>query len=140
MPCEPIYPKSGRGSTDSPIVRNTRMIAVLYILLGVGLELGIHALSGRREAWDSEEFWILGLPVAFFASIAFGLLSRGRGWLWALAVAPSQVATMMIRSGEIGGLWPLTIVFSSILSAPFVVAAFIGSRLRRPAAPAAPTR
>lgn len=137
MPCEPIYPKSGRRSTDSPIVLNTRTTAVLYILLGVGLELGIHALSGRREAWDSEEFWILGMPIAFLASVAFGLLSRGRDWLWALAVAPSQVATMMIRSAEIGGLWPLTIVFSSILSAPFVVAAFGGSRLRRSAPSAA---
>ena len=38
---------------------------------------------------------------------------------------------MMLRSGEIGGLWPLTLVLSSILSAPFVAAAFIGSRLRR---------
>jgi hypothetical protein len=114
-------------------VLNTPATAVMYVLLGVGLELGIQALSGRREAWDSEEFWTLGLPVAFLASLAFGLLSRRRGWLWALAVAPSQVATMMIRSGEVGGLWPLTIVFSSILSAPFVVAAFAGSRLRRSA-------
>jgi hypothetical protein len=124
-------PKSGRSGTDSAIVLNTWTTAILCILTGVGLELGIHALSGRREAWDSEEFWTLGLPVAFLVSVIIGLLSRRRDWLWALAVAPSQVATMMIRSGEIGGLWPLTIVFSSILSAPFVVAAFAGSRLRR---------
>jgi hypothetical protein len=37
---------------------------------------------------------------------------------------------MMVRSGELGGLWPLAFALSTILSAPFVVAAFLGSRLR----------
>lgn len=102
----------------------------MSILIGVTLELGIHALSGRREAWDSAEFWTLGLPVACLTALLLGYLSRGRAWLWTLVVAPSQVATMMARSGEIGGLWPLTIVLSAVLSAPFLFAAFIGSRFR----------
>jgi len=38
---------------------------------------------------------------------------------------------MTLRSGEIGGLWPLTMILSAALSAPFVVAALIGSRFRR---------
>jgi hypothetical protein len=38
--------------------------------------------------------------------------------------------TMMVRNGEVGGLWPLTVILSSILSLPFVIAAFIGSRFR----------
>jgi hypothetical protein len=112
-------------------VLNTWTICLLNILTGVGLELGIHTLSGRREAWDSEEFWTLGLPVACLVSLILGFLSRRRDWRLAILVAPSQVATMMVRSGELGGLWPLTIAFSAILSAPFVVAAFLGSRVRR---------
>ena len=47
-----------------------------------------------------------------------------------VVIAPSQVLTMMIRSGELSGLWPLTLVLSAILSAPFVVSAFVGSRFR----------
>jgi hypothetical protein len=37
----------------------------------------------------------------------------------------------MVRIGEMGRRWPLTLVLPAILSAPFVLAAFLGSRLRR---------
>lgn len=103
----------------------------LSIATGVLLELIVHALSGRREAWDSPLFWTLGLPAACLVSGAIGFASRGRDWAWTVLVAPGQVATMMVRSGEIGSLWPLTLVLSAVLSAPFVFAAFIGSRFRR---------
>jgi hypothetical protein len=105
-------------------------ILVLCVLTGVTLELGLSALSGRREAWDSALYWTLGIPGALVASAAIGLVSRKRDWLWTLAIVPSQVITMMLRDGEVGGLWPLAIVLSAILSAPFVVAAFLGSRFR----------
>jgi hypothetical protein len=100
------------------------------VLTGMALELTVHALSGRREAWDSAAYWTIGLPITCVASIAFGFLSRDRDWLSAVVIVPSQVLTMLVRNGEIGGLWPLTVALSSILSAPFVVAAFIGSRFR----------
>jgi hypothetical protein len=105
-------------------------VLALSILTGVALELGVHALSGRREAWDAAQFWTIGLPVACLASAAIGWLARRRDWVWTLVVAPSQVLTMMVRNGELGGLWPLTLILSAILSAPFVLAAFIGSRFR----------
>lgn len=106
-------------------------IVAISVLTGVGLELGIRALSGRREAWDSAQYWTIGMPSALIVSAVMGFLSRRKGWLGTLVIVPSQVVTMMLRSGEIGGLWPLTIILSAILSAPFVVAAFIGSRFRR---------
>jgi hypothetical protein len=37
---------------------------------------------------------------------------------------------MMVRNGDISGLWPLMMILASILGIPFVVAAFIGSRFR----------
>jgi hypothetical protein len=40
------------------------------------------------------------------------------------------VMTMMMRSRELGPLWPLTLILSAILSAPFLIAGFIGSRFR----------
>jgi hypothetical protein len=111
-------------------VLDKRVTIGLSILTGVFLELGIHALSGREEAWDSAEFWTLGLPAACLAALVIGVLSRSSDWKWTLAVAPSQMMTMMVRGGEIGNLWPLTLALSTILSAPFFVSAFVGSRLR----------
>jgi len=107
-----------------------RGVIVAAVVTGVALEIGIHALSGRREAWDSTEFWAIGLPAAVLVSAVVGYRSRSSDWIWTALIVPSQVMTMMVRSGEVGGLWPLTVVFSSILSLPFVIAAFIGSRLR----------
>lgn len=109
-------------------------VVLVSIVTGVSLELIVHALSGRREAWDSAEYWTLGLPTAMVVSALLGFLSRRRDWTWTLVIVPSQVMTMMLRSGELGGLWPLTVALSAVLSAPFVIAAFIGAKFR--AAPA----
>jgi len=111
-------------------VIDKRVTIGLSVLTGVVLELGIHALSGRREAWDSAQFWTLGLPIACLAAAFIGFLSQSTDWKWTLVVAPSQVMTMMVRDGEIGNLWPLTLAASTVLSAPFFVAAFAGSRFR----------
>ena len=108
-----------------------RSIIALSLVAGVALELGIHMLSGYREAWDSPLYWTLGLPVVAVLSAAIGLASERSDWLWTFLIVPSQVTTLMVRSGEIGNLWPLTAVLSSILSVPFVAAAFVGSRFRR---------
>jgi NAD/NADP transhydrogenase beta subunit len=108
-----------------------RAVAIVSLITGIALELGIHALSGRREAWDSGEYWTIGLPCVLVASAGIGYCSRNRAWIWTLLIIPGQVTTMMARSGEIGTLWPLAAALSAILSAPFVVAAFVGSRFRR---------
>src|SRR5262245_61957694 len=107
-----------------------RPLVILCLAIGIVLELGVHALSGGGEAWDSAQYWTVGLPLAIIAAGGLGFVSRQRDWLFTFAIVPSQVLTMMVRSGEIGGLWPLTVILSAILSAPFVVAAFVGSRLR----------
>jgi len=109
--------------------------AVLSVLTGAALEVAIGALSGRGEAWDSDQYWTLGLPLAALASGVLGYLASERAWIWTLLIVPGQVMTMVVRSGELGGLWPLTVALSAILSAPFVLVAFIGSRLRPRHAP-----
>jgi hypothetical protein len=111
-------------------VLRTRTVICLTLVTGVALELGIHALSGRREAWDSPLYWTLGLPAAGLTAVLIGYLAQRGSWLWAAAIVPSQVTTMMVRNGDISGLWPLMMILASILGIPFVVAAFIGSRFR----------
>jgi len=111
-------------------VLTRRSLITLCLLTGIALELGIHALTGRREAWDSGQYWTIGLPSVAVASLAFGYLSQRRDWLWTFLIVPGQVLTMMVRSGELGSLWPLAVALSAILSTPFAVAAFVGSRFR----------
>ena len=122
--------KTTAHAADIPGVLSTRATVTLAIVTGVALELGIHALSGRREAWDSDMYWTVGLPIAGAISLLLGFLARRRDWLWALAIVPAQITTMMVRSGEISMLWPLTMVLGAILSAPFAGVALVGARLR----------
>ncbi|HXW05480.1 MAG TPA: hypothetical protein VD833_09630 [Vicinamibacterales bacterium] len=107
-----------------------RTCVLASVAAGIALELGIQALGGRREAWDSPYYWTVGVPLAAAFAFALGLLSRGNAWVWTIVIVPSQLTAMMVRSGEISGLWPLMVVLGAVLSAPFVLAAFIGSRLR----------
>jgi hypothetical protein len=107
-----------------------RTVILLSVAIGVALELGIHALTGRREAWDSPLYWTAGMPIAGAMAVVIGLLARRADWLWSVLIVPGQVLTMMVRSAEISGLLPLTVGLSAVLSAPFVLAAFLGSRLR----------
>ena len=101
------------------------------VLTGAVLELSIQAMSGRREAWDSNQYWTIGLPLVALAAFAIGWLAEDKAWRWTILIVPSQVATMMVRSGELGGLWPLAVILSGVLSAPFVAAAFVASRCRQ---------
>lgn len=71
-------------------VLKTRPLIGLVIAIGVALELGIHALSGRREAWDSPLYWTLGLPAAGVASVVIGFLSRGGDWRWQLPLRQAK--------------------------------------------------
>src|SRR5437773_5173009 len=68
------------------VMLSRRMTIFLAVVTGISLELGIHALSGRREAWDSAQYWTIGLPIAFLISVALGFLSQRSNWLWTFAI------------------------------------------------------
>jgi hypothetical protein len=122
--------KCGQWGADRADMLRTRTTIFLAVLTGVSLELGIHALSGRREAWDSAQYWTVGLPIVGLISVALGVLSQRSDWLWTFLIVPSQVMTMMMRSAEVGNLWPVALILAGILSTPFVVVSFVGSRFR----------
>ena len=61
---------SGRRSADTSGAFNKRSAILLSAAIGMALELGIHAMSGRREAWDSGEsgLWACQWPLCFHSS------------------------------------------------------------------------
>jgi hypothetical protein len=109
---------------------NRRTVVLLSLAVGVALEIVVVLVSGRREAWDSGLYWTVGLPAALVCSVAIGRVSPHRDWLATVLIIPAQVTTMILRSQEIGALIAITIVLSAILSAPFVLAAWVGSLFR----------
>lgn len=126
----PRHLKDRRNEADTITVLRRPAVIFVAAATGVLLEIGVFLVSGRREAWDSPVFWTAGLPIAALIALALGFVAAGSDWLWTAIIAPCQIMTMMARSGEIGSLWPVTLVLSFILSAPFVAVAFVGSRFR----------
>lgn len=126
--------RDGRAA-DISYVPGRIVIALLSVVTGVALELGIQALGGSRESWDSEQYWTIGLPAVSAIALLLGVVSRRYDWVLTALIIPSQILTMMVTKGEPGNLWPLAIIVGLILSAPFVVIAFVGSRVRKLVAP-----
>lgn len=112
--------------------RDTLTPAAIAVFAGAAVEIAITHFSGRREAWDSPSYWMVGYPVLI---VVCALL----GWLWPAAAvrvgfvaAIAQVLTMMLRTGG-ATLWPLGLVLGAVLGVPCALAANAGRRMRRPA-------
>lgn len=114
-----------------------RAIVAVSLLAGAGLELGVSAATGRREAWDSGLFWAAGLPLTLILAALLGYLARGDSWRWTACIMPAQFLTMAVRGGEVPDLWPVGLFFTAVLTIPVLLAAYVGSRWRRRATPAA---
>jgi hypothetical protein len=96
----------GRGG-DKAVMLTTRAAVLISGLLGGCLELGVHLATGRREEWDGEVHWTTGFPIIAVAALGIGFFAAAGAWVWTLLIVPAQVMTMVVRSGEFGGLWPL---------------------------------
>ena len=108
-----------------------RTAILASVAVGVALEMGVMLATGRREAWDSGLYWTAGLPLALLAAAAIGYLSVGTAWRSTILIVPAQMVAMMYRSGEAGGLWPLSLALAFVMSLPFVLVSFFTSKLRR---------
>lgn len=69
--------------------------------------------------------------MALVACAALGGACPDRPWRWALALFEGQFVGMLIRNGELGGLWPLGMLLFAVLAVPGVGAAYAGRAVRR---------
>ncbi|MCW5574869.1 MAG: hypothetical protein KIT13_02125 [Burkholderiales bacterium] len=91
--------------------------------------------TGRREAWDAGEYFIIGIPLMCVIVFALGWHWPRRAWRWTLAMAVGQAAALAIGGGSLS-LWPLAIIAMTVVSVPQFIAGLIAARLlpRREAA------
>ena len=78
---------------------------------GIGVWALVSALSGRQEAWDSEWYLRLGVPVLCLVTGVLGFIEPQHVWRWGILPAAGQAAGMYV-SQEIGNLWPLGLIAS----------------------------
>lgn len=112
-----------------------------YWLYGVTTVAGIivwavvSTISHRREAWDSESYFIFGMPVVCLVSAVLGFVEPGRPWRWGVAPLAGQFFWMLVTQGP-GNLLPLGVIVFGIQSIPSIITAWLGAFVGKKAASA----
>jgi len=100
----------------------------LAVLVGIVVWIGVSTASGRREAWDSEWYFLIGMPLVCLTSASFGMIEPSRPWRWGVAPLVGQFFWMLFTQGP-GNLLPLGVVVFGMLSVPSIITARIGAFL-----------
>ncbi|GMV50425.1 hypothetical protein FBQ96_10445 [Nitrospirales bacterium NOB] len=101
----------------------------LYVAVvtgGIVLWAFISVFSHKSEAWDSDLYFTLGLPMVCVLSAVLGYLEPNKPWRWGAAPLAGQGVWMLITQGP-GNLFPLGIVMFGILALPSILTAKIGA-------------
>jgi hypothetical protein len=97
---------------------------------GAAVWIAITAATGRREAWDSEWYFTLGIPAVCLLSLVLGYIEPHRPWRWGILPLAGQFAWMLVTNGP-GNLLPLGVIMFGILSIPSIITAWVGSVIGR---------
>lgn len=109
---------------------NARFAYTVAIVGGVLLWMVTAALSDRIEAWDAPLYWKTAYPLGLAVAGVLGYLVPRKPWRWGLALMLAQ-GVMPVFGGAGLGLFPLALIMMSVLAVPPMLAALLGSRLRR---------
>jgi len=103
-----------------------------YWLYGVAVVVGaavwvvVSTISHRREAWDSEWYWLVGVPVVCVLSAVLGFVEPDRPWRWGVAPLVGQFFWMLVTQGP-GNLLPLGVIVFGVLAIPSIITAWLGA-------------
>jgi hypothetical protein len=89
---------------------------------------------GIREAWDTQLYWVIGVPLLLLAVTAAGYVTREAPWKLALWPIAGHFAGMLLVSpaGTDLGLLPVALIFIGLPAfAAFIGLAYFGRMLAR---------
>lgn len=109
----------------------TGLVSSLGVLLLAGVLSGGLPEALRREAWDTDLYWLIGLPLCYLVAGVLGYLGPERIWRWPLAMMATQGLVMLLFSRSGFSLLPLGLILFAILALPGIVTAWIGRCARR---------
>lgn len=103
---------------------------VISFIAGLAICLFITETSGRKEAWDSPEYFTIGIPAMCLVIFALAYFFPQRAWRWALSMAIGQSVAMVMGGGS-ASLWPLAIIAMTVVSLPQFIVAMIASGIAK---------
>jgi hypothetical protein len=115
-----------RGVTPPP----ARLPLAIVVAGGALLWIVASFAMGAREPWDRAAYWTVVYPLALAGCAGLGFAFPYRTASWAFALFLGQFVGLLVRNGELGGLWPLGLALFAVLALPGMVLAKIGARMR----------
>jgi hypothetical protein len=90
----------------------------------------IALVTGRREAWDAGAYFTVGIPVMVVLIFTIAWVFPDRPWRWTLAMAVGQSLSAFLQGSSLG-LFPLAMIFMTVVSIPQFIAGYLGARWSR---------
>jgi drug/metabolite transporter (DMT)-like permease len=107
-----------------------------YWLIGIAAACGaavwivLSKISHHREAWDSELYFIYGIPIICVVAAVLAYIEPKQPWRWAVTPFAAQGIWMLLTQG-FGSMFPLGLVVLAIFSIPALLTAALGAFLAR---------
>src|SRR5919106_1509780 len=88
----------------------TGLMSSVGLLLFTGIMSGRVAETLRREAWDTDLYWLIGLPLCYLVAGVLGWFGPEHIWRWPLAMMATQALVMLLFSESGLSLLPLGLI------------------------------
>lgn len=104
---------------------------VIAIGSGILLWVIIPLVTGNLEAWSENIYFLFGMPLLVFECFLLGyILTKCYWWYWGVEISLSQ-AIFIIAKWPTSNLLPFAFIFLALLAFPYLLASYIGSRVRQ---------
>jgi len=111
-------------------MKKEHCLLVIAAASGAAVWIILSKVSHRREAWDSELYFLIGIPVVCVVAACLAYIEPERSWRWAVTPFAAQAIWMVVSQG-LGNMFPLGLVVFFVLSIPALLAASLGAFLGR---------
>jgi hypothetical protein len=116
--------------TAKPAGEKTLLPYTTAVLAGLVTCMAVVLATGRREAWDAGAYYSVGIPVMVVVIFIIAWVFPERAWRWTLAMAVGQSLSAFLQGSSLS-LFPIAIVFMTVVSVPQFVAGYVAARWSR---------
>jgi peptidoglycan/LPS O-acetylase OafA/YrhL len=116
-------------SLKVPLMKKEHWLLIAAAAGGALIWILISTASGKKEAWDSDLYFSIGIPAVCLLAALLGFLEPKRTWRWGAAPLAGQFLAMLLMVGP-GNLLPLGIIVFAVLAIPPILVARLGAYLR----------
>jgi hypothetical protein len=111
-------------------MKKDHMLYVVSVFAGAAVWIAVSKIAGRQEAWDSGEYFFVGMPTLCALAGVLGYVEPKRIWRWAALPMAGQAVWLLLSQG-FGNLMPLGIIVFVFLALPLLLFARIGAAFAR---------